>query len=502
MSALVALTHAELITLVRRPAFVISALCILAFSTLLLPAPGAAYSIITYDGRPGLLLGGAAGSTSALLVAVLLGLVAFFVFGGTIRRDRRNGFGRFLAALAVPTSSFVVSRAVACAIGLLLVALGVAVVLCAEGVLRNGASFGIVEFLRCYVPTVTEPLVLFGCLAVIIDAFTPDSSAVRVTIALVAWFGVLASSIAGSAFVPIPIALAFAEIAQQAGPSTSGMAAIGYVPANPHVIPFHWTGLAITAGFILSRVYLILASFAILWLCSLAFDRFKKAISGGGIYLAQHSIVQTPAYAPLASPLRPNLVHHIVADLACGMRAQRTATILAIALAAMAALIAPWGLSIAKMILLLDAIVISRILWLGEFGIPGDRFTETIAGCARDWVLWKWLDIFGFSSVISLPVIFVALIHQGPAAACGFIIGMAFIAALLSLAARWSGGAVLGLAVAALWWYVTALNTPPPVLDIAAIAQTPSALQLAVFAALVAAALAVGRITGARGAFR
>ena len=482
------LVRAEIGARLRTPAFLAAAGIMLVLASLLLPLPGAPYTTITYANRPGLLLGGFAGTACGIVLTMLFGLPTLFITGDSLARDRRNGFGRLLATLPLSNVSIVLSRAVAAFVASAGVAAAVGILLALEGTLRSGTAFNAAQFFAHYVPIVVPGLAVFAASATIFDALLPARTGLRVAVCLSGWMAVLLLSAvpAIGAFDPDGIR-PLRDEATRAFAGLSGGWSIGFVSVDPAARPLQWSGVAINASFLAARLTLLAVAAIAVAVAAAGFDRFAASAQRAGNNLtALGGRMSLPRPPALMHSLRFGIGARIIADFRYCAGAQRRLAFVAGAIAVLAAVISPASLPAAKITIVFDALFIARLFGIGDFGEARDRLLQTLPGCAGNWTVWKALDVFTTTVLLALPILAVDAAREGLSSAAGLVLAVAFVAALCAFCARISGGAVLGTVATFGWWYVCVLNAPPAALDLAAIRAQPPIGTLAAVALTIA----------------
>lgn len=273
---------------VRRPVYAVTLLAAVGLGYLAVPDAGGHWTIMDVGGSRGVYNSAYVGAVTALAGALWLTFGGFYVVRSGIARDGATGVGQILAATPLRTSQYLLAKFLS---NLLVLAsmVGVLAVTALLMQLARGED-------RAVDPAaLAEPFLL---LSLPLMAFTAAAALLFETVPLlrggfgnVVWF-VLAMVLAiggQSASAPLDglgvhrIARSMgAALEAQHGTADPGGFSLGLTKVDRPLGTFRWDGFDPSSGFLLGRLALVLAAFAVAVLPALWFGRFDPARGSGG----------------------------------------------------------------------------------------------------------------------------------------------------------------------------------------------------------------------------
>ncbi|MFE6502969.1 ABC transporter permease [Kitasatospora sp. NPDC057738] len=293
---------------VRRPVYAVTLLAAVGLGHLAVPDAGGHWTIMDVGGNRGVYNSAYVGAVTALAGALWLTFGGFYVVRSGIARDETTGVGQILAATPLRTSQYLLAKFLS---NLLVLAsmVGVLAVTALLMQLARGED-------RAVDPAaLAEPFLL---LSLPLMAVTAAAALLFETVPLlrggfgnVVWF-VLAMVLAiggQSASAPLDglgvhrIARSMgAALEAQHGTADPGGFSLGLTKVDRPLGTFRWDGFDPSSGFLLGRLALVLAAFAVAVLPALWFGRFDPARgSGGAAALPEPAEVPAPAAVPTAA---------------------------------------------------------------------------------------------------------------------------------------------------------------------------------------------------------
>ncbi|MFD4658514.1 hypothetical protein ACFWP2_23115 [Kitasatospora sp. NPDC058444] len=272
---------------VRRPVYAVTLLAAVGLGYLAVPDAGGHWTIMDVGGNRGVYNSAYVGAVTALAGALWLTFGGFYVVRSGIARDETTGVGQILAATPLRTSRYLLAKFLS---NLLVLASMI-------GVLAVTAL--LMQLARGEDRTV-DPMVLlepFLLLALPLMAITAAAALLFETVPLlrggvgnVVWF-VLAMVLAiggQSASAPLD-GLGVHQVAgsmgaaleAQHGTVDPGGFSLGLTKVDKPLDTFRWEGFDPSSGFVLGRLALFLAAFAVALLPALWFGRFDPARDSG-----------------------------------------------------------------------------------------------------------------------------------------------------------------------------------------------------------------------------
>lgn len=472
-AALRAEVEAELLGRLRAPATLVALVSILAGSSLLLPRDGRLSSIswTALDGRPQAPLfdSTSAGWGAAVLNAVFLVIVAFYLVAGSLRRDRRSGLGVILAATPLSNGALLAGRGLAHAAYLgALCLLAVAVTLVrflwfGQGTLRP-LNFALPFLLF------TLPGVLFVATLTLLWEVTPG---LRGRGGLVAWFflGSLILLVLPRG-LPIFDPLGLTRLERLMDASIAGLGrglSLGLIVREVAPERVAWPGPRVGLALVLERTLMATWSLAPLLAARALFDRFDPARGRPRALRSSSPAELAPGGGPVV-PAAPQPLPAGAARPGWLLALQAEATLLwqsagawrwALLLAAVAAAVAPQeaaSRAAAAAFLLLLAPVVAEAP-ARERLAGAEALFASLPGPPRWRVLWKAGALALFLLTLALPLTLRRLAAE-PGAALGLVAGLLATAALCTALGSLSGGGKLWTALHVTLWY-GAVNGAP-----------------------------------------
>ncbi|MGW7448689.1 ABC transporter permease [Kitasatospora sp. NPDC054795] len=273
---------------VRRPVYAVTLLAAVGLGHLAVPDAGGHWTIMDVGGNRGVYNSAYVGAVTALAGALWLTFGGFYVVRSGIARDGATGVGQILAATPLRTSQYLLAKFLS---NLLVLAsmVGVLAVTALLMQLARGED-------RAVDPAaLAQPFLL---LSLPLMAVTAAAALLFETVPLlrggfgnVVWF-VLAMVLAiggQSASAPLDglgvhrIARSMgAALESQHGTADPGGFSLGLTKVDRPLGTFRWDGFDPSSGFLLGRLALVLAAFAVAVLPALWFDRFDPARGSGG----------------------------------------------------------------------------------------------------------------------------------------------------------------------------------------------------------------------------
>lgn len=482
------------------------------------------------------------GSLTALVAAVFLGLVGFYVVKGSVDRDRRTGVGEILATTPMSRPLYTLGKAAsnfAVLAAMVAVLAGAAVVMQLavgeEGGLELGALLAPIAW------GALPALAFVAALAVLFETVPALRGGFGNVVYFFVWTATLMLPVATGAFDVTGIRLFYASMGAAARAQIPGYRegfVLGVMPPED-LGTFRWSGVDWTVEVIAGRLTWLAAAVGLALLAALVFDRFDPArrrwwpakvrgeavATAGGVTAGRPVRLDGAAEAavdavapPAAAP--PPAGHVVLTPLAAEVNRPTAASLLAAELRVLLAGRNRWwslvalGLFAAGWIAPLDAArqVVLPLAWIWPlllWSSLGSRDNEQrtaplLFSSPRPVALqapMQWAAGVALALVAGAGVgVRIALAGDG-AHLAAFGAGALFVPALAFAAGAWSGGAKLFEAVYVALWYLGPLNRFPTLDFIgtspAGAGQRPAVWLLA--AALLLAAGLAGRSRRVRG---
>ncbi|WP_316522819.1 hypothetical protein [Kitasatospora brasiliensis] len=267
----------------RRPVYAVTLLAAVGLGYLAVPNAGGHWTIMDVAGHRGLYNSAYVGAVTALAGALWLTFGGFYVVRSGIARDATTGVGQILAATPLRTSRYLLAKflsnllVLASMVGVLA---GTALLMqLARGEDRAVDPVALLEpFLLLSLPVVAATAaaaLLFETVPLLRGGF---GNAVWFVLAMVVTIGGQSASapLDGLGVHQVAQSMGAALEAQQQVPGDAGFS-LGLTKVDKPLGTFLWTGYEPSAGFLLGRLALVLAAFAVALLPALWFGRFDPA---------------------------------------------------------------------------------------------------------------------------------------------------------------------------------------------------------------------------------
>ncbi|MBD0674845.1 hypothetical protein BU198_30115 [Streptomyces sp. CBMA156] len=299
---------------VRRPVYAVTLLAAVGLGYLAVPNADGQWTIMDVGGNRGVYNSAYVGTVTALAGALWLTFGGFYVVRSGIARDERSGVGQILAATPLPTYRYLLGKylsnllVLASMVGVL--AVTALLMQLARGEDRSVDPVALVEPFLLF----SLPLVALTAAAALLFETVP---LLRGGLGNVVWFVVaLAVSIGGqSASAPLDglgvhgVARSLgAALEARHGTAGQGEFSLGLTKVDRPLGTFLWDGFDASSGFVLGRLAMVPAAFAVALLPALWFGRFDPARGSGGAAAAAASpvvdvpVVDVPAAAAAPGP--------------------------------------------------------------------------------------------------------------------------------------------------------------------------------------------------------
>ncbi|MFJ6379617.1 hypothetical protein ACIQI7_06330 [Kitasatospora sp. NPDC092039] len=272
---------------VRRPVYAVTLLAAVGLGYLAVPDAGGHWTIMDVGGNRGVYNSAYVGAVTALAGALWLTFGGFYVVRSGIARDVTTGVGQVLAATPLSTSRYLVGKFLSNLLVLasMVGALAVTALLMqlARGEDRAVNPLALVEpFLLLALPV----MALVAAAALLFETVPP----LRGGLGNVVWFVLAMVFAIGGQSASAPLdGLGVHQVARsmgtaleaQHGTADLGQFSLGLTKVDSPLGTFRWDGLEVSSGFVLARLALFLAAFAVALLPALWFGRFDPARGSG-----------------------------------------------------------------------------------------------------------------------------------------------------------------------------------------------------------------------------
>ncbi|HEY3904144.1 MAG TPA: hypothetical protein VGM14_09605 [Streptosporangiaceae bacterium] len=276
--ALAALAVADFAERTRRPSYLVTLAAAIVLGYLTLPPPSSLYVIMNAGGYRGVYNSAYAGTATALAGSLWLMLGGFYVVRGAIARDERTRVGQILAATPLRSAGYLAGKFLSD----LMVLVSMAAALAATALviqLARGESttVNLVALLTPYALLTLPVLALTAAFAVLLETVP----VLRGGIGNIVWFfGCVFAAIAGQGgpLTGLGLVAASMRAAMIAQHQTAGAEfSLGFTKVSHPLSTFTWAGLTPSAGFVITRLVLILAVAGLALVPALWFNRFDTA---------------------------------------------------------------------------------------------------------------------------------------------------------------------------------------------------------------------------------
>lgn len=536
LALLRAQVEAETKTRLRSPATLVAVVALFAASFLWIPDPAKNAVSIAWQGADERTVSGVynsayVGSSAAILAALFLSLIGFYLVAGSVGRDRERRVGAILAATPLSKTTYLGGKLAAHVVYLLIVA----AVALAAGLLVF-ARFGtgplrLGDFLVPFALLVAPGMVFVAALAVLFDAAPLLSGRGGLVLFFFVWaFALLVipaelhggidrrRQVEGPALYD-PVGLAtFVRLVEESVPGIRpGGISIGLQIMDQPIERVEWPGVRWTRGEVLARLATLLWAAVPFGLAVLLFDRFDPArgrwrsrrlrrpppaAAGDATAAGAEATGSAPpalttqalhALPPVA--LRPTAWRAILAEVRLLFLGAAPVVRWALPPAALlAAAPAGAGLAGTAALLFLLAPLLAEVAARESLsGTTALVFSQPAVPLSP--VLWKTAAAGAAVLALGMPrLLLTAVIDPGRALA--FLLGLVATAAFAVGAGSLTGGGKLFSGVYVALWYV-AVNGAPELDFSGAFAREPRPQVAAIFllaaAVLLAAAFAVER---------
>ncbi|GIL31040.1 hypothetical protein NUM_62940 [Actinocatenispora comari] len=282
LGGLLAVAAADFRDRVRRPAFLVTLAATVALGWLILPGADAHWAVLQIGDYRGRYTSDYVGLATAMGGALWLSFAGFFVVRGGIARDERTGVGRLLAATPLRTTGYLLGKLLS-NVMVLASMLGVLVVtaVALQQIRGESRAMDPVGLLLPYLVFALPVLVLVAALALL----TETVPVLRGGIGNVAWFFAWMVLLVGglSAHAPLgglgwqqPLDSIRADLVAQHA-RVHGDFSLGLTYVDSPLRTFEWHGFVPSAGFLGTRVLLVMIAIVLVLLPAFWFARFDPA---------------------------------------------------------------------------------------------------------------------------------------------------------------------------------------------------------------------------------
>lgn len=493
LSGIRAQVEAEVKTRLRSPATLVAAVVLFAASFYWIPDPKTNAVSIAWKGAGGELTSGLyessyVGASAAILAALFLTLIGFYLVAGSVRRDEQTRVGAILAATPLSKAAYLTGKWVAHFV--YLGVLGLASVLAGMLVFfRYGSgAFSPGDFLAPFFLLVLPGLGFTAASALLFDVTPGLRSRGGWVLFFFFWtfvFVAIPSLVSGGfagrqpgqslpLFDPTGIASFTQWIANTLPEGQVNDISIGLLVMDEPIRRVSWPGIELGAAAIFSRLFSFVWVAAVLALAVFLFDRFdpsRRRARSSKVVKERRSPAATEAVTSqlgrslslsalpgLRSPLSPSFFRAVLAEVRLlWLAAGRWRWLLA--LAALAAAVpgpAPRP-GVAAFLLLLIPIISEAAARERLAGTEGLVFSQPGAPSGR--VGWKAAAMVVFVVGLGLPGLVGSALTQ-PAQALGYLGGLLFVALLATAFGALSGGGKLFAGFGVALWYAAVNGAP------------------------------------------
>lgn len=519
--------EAEVKNRLRAPSTLVALVVLFALSFLWIPDPAKNTVSIAWKGstegvvQTGVYNSAYIGATAAVLAALFLSLIGFYLVAGSVRRDRETGVGAILAATPLSSWAYLAGKAAAhfaylLAVGLASVVAGVAVFW------RYGVGpLALSDFLAPFLLLVAPALAFTAAVAVLFDVVPGLSGRGGQVLLFFVWtfvFLMIPVLLAGGfsqreehrslpVFDPTGLAAFTQQVADSMPGGRVGDISIGLMVMDRPPERVEWDGIRFSPRLVALRLLNFLWVLPVLGLAALTFDRFDPA--RGRKQERRHrepAVLEERAGPPRLSAVelapitcQPGWRRSVLAEArllwtgASGLRWPLLAAAVAAALPGQA------GFPGRAALLLLLAPIVSEVGARERLaGTAGLVFAQP--GAVRPLALWKAAATALFVLAFGLPALAGLLVGDAPRS-LALLCGLLALASFATAASALTGGGKLFTAMWVALWYAAlsggAELDPTGVLT-ARSTLANAAVALAVGAGLVVAAVLVERARWAR----
>lgn len=490
--------EAEVKTRLRSPSTVVAAFALFALSFLWIPDPESRWVSMSWGSAAGELSTGVhnsayVGASAAVLAALFLTLIGFYLVAGSVRRDEETRLGAILAATPLSKAAYLSGKLAAhfvylVALGAVSLAAGVLVFL-----LHGSGPFVLADFVVPFAALVVPGLAFTAAFAVLFDVTPGLRRRAGLVLFFFAWtFVFLMLPVLGSGgfsehrpgqgyplFDPAGLA-GFTQWITDAVPGgvVEGIS-LGLIQTDEPLRRVLLPGVRLAGGFAQSRGLVFLWSLGVLGLAVAAFDRFdpsrrrgrekskrrtwrdRPRLSAG---MAESAAADASGFAakdlgslpPVA--VAPSFRRSVEAEVRLlwhGAGSLRW-PLLAAALAA-AVPVPPPRLGLAAFLLLLAPVLSEAAAREKLAGTTALVFSQP--GMPRSRVGWKLAAALGFVLALGLPAL-ASLTLSSPARGVAGLAGLAFVAVFATAAGALTGGGKLFTGLYVALWYAAVNGSP------------------------------------------
>lgn len=493
--------EAEVKTRLRSPSTIVAAFALFALSFLWIPDPASRWVSMSWGSAEGDLTTGVynsayVGASAAVLAALFLTIIGFYLVAGSVRRDEETRLGAILAATPLSKTAYLSGKLAAhfvylMALGAVSLAAGMLVFL------RYGSGpLVVADFVVPFAAMVVPALAFTAATAVLFDVTPGLRRRGGLVLFFFAWTfvflmipvltsGGFSEHRPGQGY-PIfdPAGLAgFTQWLAEAVPggAVEGIS-IGLIQTDEPLTRVLLPGVRLAGGFALSRGLVFLWSLAVLGLAVAAFDRFDTsrrrgeggarrksgrerpgaktipetgAATGGLSEVAARDLASLPP-----AVLAPSFGRSVLGEmrLLWASAGWLKWPLLAAALAA-AVPAKPPRPAVAAFLLLLAPVLSEAAAREKLAGTVALVFSQP--GIPRSRLAWKLAAALGFVFVLGLPGL-ASLALTSPSRAAAYLAGLAFVAVFATAAGALTGGGKLFTGLYVALWYA-AVNGGPAV---------------------------------------
>jgi hypothetical protein len=279
-----AIVRADLLIRLRRVSTLVVFLLLSATAYLWVPAPSAGRTLLEMNGKRAIYNSAAIGLGTAMLAAVFIGLVGFYVISNALRRDVETRCGYVIASTTVRGSEYLFGKLLGNIAFLSLLIGGFMVTAMAMQLMRAEAPLQPLVFVWQYVLLVTPTIVFVSALAVTFESVPFLSGKFGDVVYFFVWM--------------VSFALVAAMTEKTTGPGIAGyfdftsfgfmldtlkhalgttQVSIGQSSFDPKKGVFVFPGLTLTREWIAPRLFSIFAPFSLLLVARMFFHRFDPA---------------------------------------------------------------------------------------------------------------------------------------------------------------------------------------------------------------------------------
>ncbi len=280
---------ADVMIRVRRPSSiaVFLFLCFLAY--IVVPPVSSGRTLMQVEGHRALLTSSTIALATAGFVAILLGMLGFYLVSNTIRRDALTRTGSVIAAMPVTNAEYLVGKFLGNASFLGLVVLGCMLNVMVMHLLRAEGPLEPLVYLSTYIGMCGPLVLVVSAIALLFECVRPLSGRVGDVLYFFIWIFMIAvagiggaqAQAQGNAGLPAAayydvIGMLF-MITQAGGGGRASHLEIGGAPFDPAQAPWTFPGIHWSAPVIASRLTSALVALPILLVAWVFFARFDPA---------------------------------------------------------------------------------------------------------------------------------------------------------------------------------------------------------------------------------